>query len=133
MITLIIKTIEDWEDFAEYTEKQVDSLLAKFKDEVLTWSNMDGQVVGQGDRVLGVDPEFMDTAFCFSVDLIDGDLEDNQIIFNDLVSLFNERFALLGFDFSLITVDYNKYVVDFDYLNANWEEVFAEIRDVELV
>ncbi len=133
MTVLRIKTIEDWEDSVMYTENQVDNLLAKFKNEVLTWSNMDGHVVGQGDRVIGVDPEFIDTAFHFSVDLVDGDLEDKQIIFNDLISLFNERFTLLKFEFSLITVDYNKYVIDLDYSNADWEEVFAEISDLELV
>lgn len=133
MITLKIKSIEEWEDFGGDTESQVDALRGKFKEEILTWSNMDGQVVGQGDRVLGVDPQFMDTEFCFSVDLVDGDLEDKHIIFNDLVMLFNERFSLLGFVFSLITVDYNKYVLDIDYSDAEWEEVFAEISDLELV
>jgi hypothetical protein len=123
MFEFKVNKIEDWENLADYTQKQVQDFLKLYHKTVFTRNNCDRCDVEGGLMFHSTD---VSITIC-------GRLDESEFdsIVSDLISTLHEHYNDTGLEFKAMTSFFNKVVIDMNYAKME-EECVINMIDAEL-
>jgi hypothetical protein len=123
MFEFKINKIEDWQDLAEYTEKQMADFLKLYHSTIFTRDNCDRCDYSNGLMFCSTDVSIT----------IAGKINEEEFdsIVSDIIDTLKEHYLDTGLKFRALTSFYNKVIIDMCYGDMD-ERVVIDMLDEEL-